>query len=1003
MSTVSTFSNPMLAADPLSVVDGGDDAGEGGDGRSSPVLGVVPASDTVKETIASLHQVRAGLGAEAGVATHLVADAGNAAVEREEALGENDATADPFAPEVEQESAKSKAKFKAFVRDTMIERIVFGKRDPQAERAMVHAIWTGDAFDPRKKISHPGGLWTGLLYPESQYRLVYDFGQLFAVIYTAIIVPIRLAFDMTPEVWSTEFWVDVVIDSFFLFDMFLNFFAYHRNEHTGTLVTDRAVIRRDYLTGFFWIDVVACNPADYILMAVGQAHAGEEARNMRLLRMMRISRMIRLARILRLLRASRLASVHDFIHNKIVSMPAMNLLWKMIMLWGLILSVSHLLGCLWLHWGIVHAGVPPHGSWIDHRNWYLNDTGCEATLSMDIGAGEDQYDVLGEPDEDGMFHVYEECLDTERITKFHMYIESLYFSVVTMTSVGYGDITPRSSREKVYTVIMMITGGFVWAIVIAIFSDTLAGITEHDRQYENKLRRVHSLLGFLGAKKQLKQNVTKFYQYRFKKRRFFDDRMFNELPPRLRREMVALRYSEALFKVPLFRTCNDETLIQICNCMQSFSAWEGEIIVEEGDTDRDLFILEKGRCEAFVGTATEPVEFLSEGSFFGEMSFFGLRVKRSATIVAGNYSELSWLSYADFTAVLEGDVSLRRRMHDFALLRMAVYEMETHKTAMKKLDAEVDNITCVDEAQETETAKLMREEIERVYSKIQAHSDGSEGEGGAQFALSEAEQTRVRLHQVRKTPHPSSAGSMPNVDTPSPVRWRTRLSRCTRFSTRWATRSASTKSSSRSTSRRRSSPATATSRTSWAGSDTLFARPNEYGNDNDSQATFSRRCAARTARLRRLARRAEARPASHTRQSRRSAADRPPVPPTPPPAGSAPRAAGLAPEPSPPAAQGAASVPPMQRRAPCTSCRQRRLRRLSTAAPTRSPGAGDAGQQQRCWRRPPLLRMRSCGRTRGPAAGSHSRARTLLRRQPRWRAGRCAPQQRARSPPTRTG
>ena len=87
MSTVSTFSNPMLAADPLSVVDGDDDAGEGGDGRSSPVLGVVPASDTVKETIASLHQVRAGLGAKAGVATHLVADAGKAAVEREGALG----------------------------------------------------------------------------------------------------------------------------------------------------------------------------------------------------------------------------------------------------------------------------------------------------------------------------------------------------------------------------------------------------------------------------------------------------------------------------------------------------------------------------------------------------------------------------------------------------------------------------------------------------------------------------------------------------------------------------------------------------------------------------------------------------------------------------------------------------------------------------------------------------------------------------------------------------
>ena len=65
-----------------------------------------------------------------------------------------------------------------------------------------------------------------------------------------------------------------------------------------------------------------------------------------------------------------------------------------------------------------------------------------------------------------------------------------------------------------------------------------------------------------------------------------------------------------------------ETLIKICTHMQSFSSYEGEIIVEEGDTDRDLFILERGRAEAYVGTLIEPVEFLPEGSFFGEALFF---------------------------------------------------------------------------------------------------------------------------------------------------------------------------------------------------------------------------------------------------------------------------------------------------------------------------------------------------------------------------------------------
>ena len=65
-----------------------------------------------------------------------------------------------------------------------------------------------------------------------------------------------------------------------------------------------------------------------------------------------------------------------------------------------------------------------------------------------------------------------------------------------------------------------------------------------------------------------------------------------------------------------------------------------------------------------------------EGAFFGEMSFFGLATKRSATVITTTYSELSWLSYQDFSEVLEGDIDLRRRMFDFAKLRQEVYQID---------------------------------------------------------------------------------------------------------------------------------------------------------------------------------------------------------------------------------------------------------------------------------------------------------------------------------------
>lgn len=56
---------------------------------------------------------------------------------------------------------------------------------------------------------------------------------------------------------------------------------------------------------------------------------------------------------------------------------------------------------------------------------------------------------------------------------------------------------------------------------------------------------------------------------------------------------------------------------------RSFNASAGEAVVTQGDTDRDLFIIEHGAAEVLVEGMDEPVEYLPEGSFFGEMNFFG--------------------------------------------------------------------------------------------------------------------------------------------------------------------------------------------------------------------------------------------------------------------------------------------------------------------------------------------------------------------------------------------
>ena len=68
-------------------------------------------------------------------------------------------------------------------------------------------------------------------------------------------------------------------------------------------------------------------------------------------------------------------------------------------------------------------------------------------------------------------------------------IESLYFSVVTLTTVGFGDFTPTSAGTQIFTVIYILTGLGILVALLSSVAEQYLRLKAEDRPGDRRKAR----------------------------------------------------------------------------------------------------------------------------------------------------------------------------------------------------------------------------------------------------------------------------------------------------------------------------------------------------------------------------------------------------------------------------------------------------------------------------------------------------------------------------------
>mmetsp|Transcript_49419 Transcript_49419/g.124462 ORF Transcript_49419/g.124462 Transcript_49419/m.124462 type:complete len:705 (-) Transcript_49419:116-2230(-) len=445
--------------------------------------------------------------------------------------------------------------------------------------------------------------WPVIDPSESRFLNIWDFVTFVLLTITAWLSPFETAF-LEPRL-DPLFFFDRALDTAFMVDMILQFFIAYTDplRPTQTVKIPKRIVQH-YLGGWFWVDFFSILPID-VYCALSEEKCSQGFMGLRKLKV------IRLLRLVRLLRLARFTSLVDRWHTCFGFKYATLSLAKF---FAVIFLCCHWMACLWGGLGV--------SSTADHT-WLT-------ALKEAKGGPDELYD--------GPFQVYG---------------IALYWALISLTSIGYGDVTPQNQFEYWVATFCTSVMAAVWAYVIGAVCSIVSTLEPHEMSFKRTMDDLNWLMSDRKMPHEMCRKLRRyFHETREMNRRRVEREVIDQMSPKLQGEFAFFMHSRWIEKVWYLRNMPHEIIVFMSRNLK-MAVYSPN---EEVFSDRTLFIVRRGIC-ALSG------KILVTGDIWGEdmlLSNDFLRSKNQARSLS--YLSVLMLHVEDMVDIVANFPEARARL-----------------------------------------------------------------------------------------------------------------------------------------------------------------------------------------------------------------------------------------------------------------------------------------------------------------------------------------------------
>ncbi|XP_067432475.1 potassium voltage-gated channel subfamily H member 4 isoform X2 [Thunnus thynnus] len=438
-----------------------------------------------------------------------------------------------------------------------------------------------------------------ILLHYSVSKALWDWLILLATFYVAVTVPYNVSFtpyDDSVTAGRSTIVSDIVVEMLFIIDIILNFRTTFVSQ-SGQVVYESRSICIHYATTWFFVDLVAALPFDLLY-----------AFNITVTSLVHLLKTVRLLRLLRLLqKLDRYSQYSSMVLTLLMSVFAL---------------LAHWMACIW---------------------YMIGRKEIETSDTWDIG----------------WLHELGKRLETPYINSTvggpsvrSSYIAALYFTLSSLTSVGFGNVCANTDSEKIFSICTMLVGALMHALVFGNVTAIIQRMYSRRSLYHTRMKDLKDFICVHRLPQQLKQRMLEYFQTTWSVNNGIDaNELLHDFPDELRAD-IAMHLNKDILQLPVFKGASRGCLRSLSLHIKTSFCVPGEYLIRQGDALHASYFVCSGSLEVLKDGMVLAI--LGKGDLIGsDLPGPDQVTKTNADVKALTYCDLQYISVRGLREVLE--------------------------------------------------------------------------------------------------------------------------------------------------------------------------------------------------------------------------------------------------------------------------------------------------------------------------------------------------------------